>query len=151
MLTILPRVPLYLHAGESLSAADTNVQDALDLGAKRIGHGLNMDLFPGLEQRVRDAGVTVEVCPVSNQELRYVPDLRRHPARGWLRRGTRVALGSEDPSIFGTSGLSDDFAMAYLSWHLSLGKLKQLGLRSIAASTLPRERRERQRALFERR
>ena len=120
-------------------------------GAKRIGHGLNMDLFPGLEQRVRDAGVTVEVCPVSNQELRYVPDLRRHPARGWLRRGTRLALGSDDPSLFGTSGLSDDFAMAYLSWGLSLGKLKQLGLRSITASTLPRDRRERQRALFERR
>jgi adenosine deaminase CECR1 len=151
VLTTLPRVPLYLHAGESLLATDTNVQDALDLGARRIGHGLNMDLFPGLEQRVRDAGVTVEVCPVSNQELRYVPDLRRHPARGWLRRGTRVALGSDDPSIFGTSGLSDDFAMAYLSWRLSLGQLKQLGLRSITASTLPRERRERQRALFERR
>ena len=80
-----------------------------------------------------------------------MPDLRRHPARGWLRRGTRVALGSDDPSIYGTSGLSDDFAMAYLSWHLSLGKLKQLGLRSITASTLPRERRERQRTLFERR
>jgi adenosine deaminase CECR1 len=151
VLTTLPRVPLYLHAGESLSAADTNIQDALDLGARRIGHGLNMDLFPGLEQRVRDAGVTVEVCPVSNQTLRYVPDLRRHPARGWLRRGTRVALGSDDPSIFGTSGLSDDFAMAYLSWHLSLRTLKQLALRSITSSTLPRERRERQRTLFERR
>ena len=150
-LTTLPLVPLYLHAGESLSAADTNIQEALDLGARRIGHGLNMDLFPGLEQRVRDAGVTVEVCPLSNQALRYVPDLRRHPARAWLRRGTRVALGSDDPSIFGSRGLTDDFAMAYLSWHLGLGKLKQMALRSIAASTLPRERRERQRALFERR
>jgi adenosine deaminase CECR1 len=151
VLTSLPRVPLYLHAGESLEASDTNVEAALDLGAKRIGHGLNMDLFAGLEQRVRDAGVTVEVCPLSNQALRYVPDLRRHPAKGWLRRGTRVALGSDDPGLFGTRGLSDDFAMAYLSWHLGLGKLKQMALRSIAASTLPRERRERQRALFERR
>jgi len=82
VLTTLPRVPLYLHAGESLSAADTNVEGALDLGALRIGHGLNMDLFPGLEDRVREAGVTLEVCPISNQELRYVPDLRRHPATG---------------------------------------------------------------------
>jgi adenosine deaminase CECR1 len=151
VLTTLPRVPLYLHAGESLSAADTNVQDALDLGAERIGHGLNMDLFPGLEDRVREAGVTLEVCPISNQELRYVPDLRRHPARGWLRRGARISLGSDDPSIFGTRGLSDDLAMAYLSWGLSLTDLKRVALRSIASSTLPPERRERQRALFERR
>lgn len=151
VLTTLPRVPLYLHAGESLSATDTNVRDALDLGAERIGHGLNMDLFPGLERRVREAGVTVEVCPVSNQELRYVPDLRRHPARGWLRRGMRVALGSDDPSLFGTRGLSDDFAMAYLSWHLGLGRLKQMAVRSIIASTLPPARRERQLGIFERR
>jgi hypothetical protein len=48
----------------------------------------------------------------ASQALRYVRDLRRHPASGRLRRGTRVALGSDDPSIFGTSGLSDDFAMA---------------------------------------
>ncbi len=41
--------------------------------------------------------------------------------------------------------------MAYLSWRLSLRDLKQVALRSITSSTLPPERRERQRALFERR
>lgn len=151
VLTTLPRVPLYLHAGESLSAQDTNIEDALALGAERIGHGLNMGLFPGLEERLRGAGVTVESCPISNQELRYVPDLRRHPARGWLRRGTPVVLGSDDPSIFGSRGLSDDFTMAYLSWRLGIGDLKRLALRSISASTLPAARRARQRTLFERR
>lgn len=150
-LTSLPRVPLYLHAGESLSASDTNVREALELGAARIGHGLNMGLFPGLERDVREAGVTMEVCPLSNQTLRYVPDLRRHPARGWLRRGMRVTLGSDDPAIFGSSGLTDDFAMAYLSWSLGLRRLKQMALWSITASSLPQHRRERQRLLFERR
>jgi len=41
--------------------------------------------------------------------------------------------------------------MAYLSWRLDLDDLKRLALRSISTSTLPPERRARQRALFERR
>lgn|GEM_PF-1321017 len=150
-LTSLPQVPLLLHSGESLSPANTNVSEALELGALRIGHGINMGLFPGLEDKVRAAGVTMEVCPLSNQALRYVPDLRRHPAKGWLRRGMRVVLGSDDPVVLGSTGLTDDLAAAYLSWHLGLRTLKQMALRSISASTLPQDRKERQRTIFARR
>jgi adenosine deaminase CECR1 len=148
-LSTLPQVPLLLHSGESLSPADTNVGEALELGAPRIGHGLNMGLFPGLEDEVRKAAVTIEVCPLSNQALRYVPDLRRHPARGWLRRGMRVVLGSDDPAIFGSTGLTDDLSVAYLSWGIGLRTLKRMALRSITASVLPQDRKERQRTIFE--
>ena len=150
-LATLPQVPLLLHGGESVSPDNTNVREALELGALRIGHGVNMGLFPGLEDEVRGAGVTMEVCPLSNQALRYVPDLRRHPAKGWLRRGIRVVLGSDDPAIFGSTGLTDDISVAYLSWGIGLPTLKRMALRSITASSLPRDRKERQRAVFERR
>ena len=151
VLTTLPQVPLLLHGGESVSPANTNVREALELGALRIGHGVNMGLFPGLEDEVREAGVTMEVCPLSNQALRYVPDLRRHPAKGWLRRGMRVVLGSDDPAIFGSTGLTDDLSVAYLSWGIGLRTLKRMALRSITASSLPQDRKERQRTIFERR
>jgi len=151
VLASLPQVPLLLHGGESVSPANTNVREALELGARRIGHGVNMGLFPGLEDEVREAGVTMEVCPLSNQALRYAPDLRRHPAKGWLRRGMRVVLGSDDPAIFGSTGLTDDLSVAYLSWGIGLRTLKRMALRSITASSLPRDRKERQRAIFEQR
>ena len=144
-----PPLPLILHSGESLSPDDHNVGEALALGASRIGHGLNMGLFPGLEDDLRAAGVTVEVCPLSNQGLRYVTDLRRHPARGWLRRGLRCALSSDDPAIFGSTELSDDFAAAYLAWGLDLGALKRLALDSIHGSTLPAQDKQRQLKLFD--
>ena len=107
-----------------------------------------MDLFPGLEDEVREAGVTVEVCPISNQALRYVPDLRDHPAKGWLRRGIEAALGSDDPELFQSRELSDDFALAYLAWRLDLGTLKGLALRSITASSLPQAAKQRQLRAF---
>lgn len=148
VLTSEPRVPLFLHGGESLSLADTNVGEALDLGARRISHGINLGLFPGLEEKLRRANVTMEVCPISNQTLRYISDLRDHPAKGWLQRGLQAVLGSDDPAIFGSTSLSDDVALAYLAWGLDLRSLKKLALNSITASSLPAQRKRRQLQLF---
>jgi adenosine deaminase CECR1 len=148
VLTSQPTVPLFLHAGESLSPLNTNIEGALQSGADRVGHAVNLGLFPGLEDDLRRAGVTIEACPISNQALRYVPDLRRHPAKGWLRRGTPTALASDDPGIFGSPGLSGDFTLACLAWGLRLGTLKTLALTSITAAGLPAERERRQLQLF---
>ena len=150
VLSSLPQVSLFLHGGESLSPADTNVRDAWLLGSTRISHGLNIGLFPGLEAELRQSGVMLEVCPLSNKALRYVPDPRLHPAKGLLRRGLRIVLGSDDPAIFGTVGLTDDFWTVYVAWRLDLHTLKLLALDSILRSSLPADRRERQRDLFER-
>ena len=59
-------------------------------------------------------------------------------------------LGSDDPELFQSRELSDDFALAYLAWGLDLGALKELALQSIAASTLPAQAKQRQLTSFRR-
>ena len=131
-----PPVPLYLHGGESLSASNYNVLDAWLLGAQRIGHGVNLVNFLHLERKVRETGTVLEICPISNQSLGYVPDLRLHPARGLLMRGVQGVLSSDDPGIFRSEGLTDDFWQAYVAWGLDLRDLKQLARNSIVHSGL---------------
>jgi adenosine deaminase CECR1 len=113
-----------------------------------MGRG-RLDLFPGLEADVREQSVSAEVCPISNQALRYVKALRRHPARGRLRRGMHCTLSSDDPGLFGNAKPSDDFAVAYSAWGLVLATLKQLALEFIRESTLPATDKQRQLTLFE--
>src|SRR5262249_57761729 len=84
-----------------------------------------------LEERLKKHGVAGEVCPISNQMLRYVSDLRMHPADGYLRRGVPCVLSNDDPGIFGNDGLSYDFWVATLAWDLDLRALKQLALNSL--------------------
>jgi adenosine deaminase CECR1 len=139
-----PSVPLFLHGGESLSPSNFNIREAWMLGAKRISHGINLMFFPTLETLLRQSDVMLEVCPISNQALRYVLDPRLHPARGYLQRGLQCVLGSDDPSIFGTTGLTDDFWMAYVAWGLDIRSLKKLALNSILLSALPPELRQKQ-------
>jgi adenosine deaminase CECR1 len=127
-------LPFYFHDGESDWPSDENLYDAFLLGSRRMGHGFNLFRFPTLEERLKKRGAAVEVCPLSNQSLRYVSDLRMHPAAGYLRRGVPCVLSNDDPGIFGNDGLSYDFWAATLAWELDLRALKRLALNSLRYS-----------------
>lgn len=118
-------VPVIMHAGESTDPANRNMEYAMNLGIKRIGHGLNLHYFPDVEARVKARNVMLEVCPLSNQLLGYVPDLSRHPAKGYIERGLNVTICSDDCAIFDTAYITDDLLLAYLCWDLSIADIKR--------------------------
>ena len=102
-----------------------NIEYALDLGSKRLGHGMNLFRYPEVEKRVKAGNVMLEVCPLSNQLLGYIPDLRLHPAAGYIKRGLNVTISSDDCAIFDTSYITDDLLLAYLCWDLSVADIKR--------------------------
>ena len=127
-------LPLYFHDGESDWPQDENLYDAYLLGSRRIGHGFTLFRFPGLEDRLRAEGIALEVCPISNQLLRYVSDMRLHPASGYLARGLPIVINNDDPGIFGNDGLSYDLWEATVAWNLDLATLKRLMRNSLTYS-----------------
>ena len=50
----------------------------------------------------------LEVAPISNQILRYV-SLETHPAAALALDGVRIVLASDDPLVFGYTGLTLDW------------------------------------------
>jgi len=137
-------LPLFLHSGETNRAEGENLYDALLLGAPRIGHGLALVRHPLLMELVRERGVAIEACPISNQLLGYVADLRAHPAVAYINAGIPVVLAPDDPGIMRHT-VSHDFYAAFLAWELDLRELKQLALSSLVHSAMSPD--EKQRAL----
>ena len=137
-----PDLHIMLHAGESLYAYSDNVIDAYLLGAERIGHGLNLYRFPEIMELVREGGICLEVCPISNQALEYVEDLRGHPATEYLKRGVPISICSDDPAYQEHATLTDDFFSAIVCWDLGLAEIKQLCLNSITCSGMDDLQRE---------
>lgn len=137
-------LPLYLHSGETNRARGENLYDAVLLGAPRIGHGLALVRHPLLMELVRERGVAVEVCPISNQLLGYTADLRAHPAVTFINAGIPIVLAPDDPGIMRHT-LSRDYYQAFLAWELDLRELKQLALSSLVHSAMSEP--EKQRAL----
>jgi adenosine deaminase CECR1 len=131
-----PQLRFYLHDGESLWADDMNLFDALLVQPKRIGHGFNLFRFPVLEDHIIKHSIALEVCPISNQSLQLVPDLRLHPAAGYLNRGVQCVLASDDPLVFGNDGLTYDYWEAFMSWNLGLRAMKKLARNSLAYSSM---------------
>jgi adenosine deaminase-related growth factor len=128
--------PFYLHDGESAWGDNDNLIDAALLRPKRIGHAFNLFRFPSLYEKIKANDIALEICPISNQLLGLTPDLRTHPAAGYLNAGIQCVLASDDPLFFGNDGLSYDYWEALTAWGLDLAALKKLARNSIKYSGL---------------
>jgi adenosine deaminase len=91
-----------VHAGEFTGPA--GIWTAVyQLGATRIGHGIRAVDDAALLERLRDRGVTLELCPTSNVRLGLVGGLASHPLRRLMAAGVPVTLNSDDPLLLGVT------------------------------------------------
>lgn len=141
-----PQLRFFFHAGETDwhdSHADLNVIDAILLNATRIGHGYSIVKHPEALKLVKERDIAIEVCPISNQVLGLVNDLRNHPAIHLVLGGYPMIVASDDVASWGAQGLSDDFYEVFMSMsarNSDLRLLKKLAANSIHYSALSASR-----------
>ena len=123
------------HSGELLGPH--NVRVALDhLGPDRIGHGVRSVEDPTVLADVVRRGITLEVCPGSNVALGIYPHDAAVPLPRLIEAGARVALGADDPLLFG-SRLVDQYRTAREVHGLDDAALAELARASIEGSRAP--------------
>jgi adenosine deaminase len=117
------------HAGELLGA--DHVAHVLDeLAPDRLGHGVRSVEDPAVLRRVVADGVGLEVCPASNVGLGVHPDAAAVPGRALHEAGALVALGADDPLLFG-SRLVAQYATARDVWGMDDAALADLARSSL--------------------
>lgn len=123
------------HGGELLGA--DHVTDVLDhLRPHRLGHGVRSVEDPDVLARAVNTGVGFEVCPGSNVALGVYPDAAAVPLRTLFDAGARIALGADDPLLFG-SRLVDQYAIARHHHGFTDPELAELARRSVSISRAP--------------
>ncbi len=123
------------HAGELLGA--DHVQVALEhLAPQRLGHGVRCVEDERVLARVVEDEVTLEVCPSSNVALGVYGSPEEVPLPRLLEAGARVALGADDPLLFG-SRLAEQYALARDAHGLDDAALARLARASVEGSRAP--------------
>jgi adenosine deaminase len=123
------------HGGEL--CGPESVWACLDvLNAGRIGHGVRSVEDPDLVARLAGEGIPLEVCPLSNVGLGVYPDADAVPLRTLYDAGVQLALGADDPLLFG-SRLVAQYRLAREHHDFSDFDLAELARMSIRGSTAP--------------
>ncbi len=128
----LPGVP---HGGELLGPE--HVREVVDsLQPVRLGHGVRAAEDRALLDELADRGIAAEVCPASNVSLGVYHEARAVPLEVLRAAGVRVALGADDPLLFG-SRLVAQYEAARHVHALDDDALAALARDSIEASLAP--------------
>ena len=138
-------VPFTCHAGDSQDAE--TVRDAMDFGAKRIGHGHHVFEDKELCRRAIRENVTFEICPTSNIQCQSRESYKTHPAKAMLDMGMRVTINT-DNMILSDIDLDKEYAHCLNEMGFTMEDLIKCARNSVEAAFIPEEERQRLLALF---
>jgi aminodeoxyfutalosine deaminase len=116
------------HAGET--DGPHSIWAALELGARRIGHGIRAVEDPMLMAHLRDHDIPLEVSLTSNVRTGVVKSYESHPLRKLFDAGVPIVLNTDDPGIFATT-LLDEYEVAARHQGFTLDELKILAGNSL--------------------
>ena len=132
-------LPVTIHAGEALGA--DSVASALELGARRIGHGVrsveNGDVLRLLSERK----IPLELCPTSNLNTRVFAELKDYPIRALLNAGVIVTLNTDNLAVSNTS-LEGEYKKIADAFALTDAELREIAMNSARAAFLSEGERE---------
>lgn len=94
-------VPYTIHAGEA--AGPDSIRQALEMGAKRIGHGIRCTEDPALTQYLIDHQIILECCGTSNMNTKAFDQIDSYPIKKLLHMGMKVTLNSDDMTVSNTN------------------------------------------------
>ena len=90
-------IPFTIHAGEGDGAL--SVIKAINLGAKRIGHGVRAIESTEALNLLKEKDITLEVCPKSNLDTKMYNKLESHPIKKLLDKGVKVTINTDNRTV----------------------------------------------------
>ena len=94
-------MPFTIHSGECGSVQ--NVREALELGARRIGHGIALMKDRQLMEEFRKRRIGIEMCPTSNLQTKAIDCFENYPFHPFLESGLLVNINTDNRMVSNTT------------------------------------------------
>ncbi|MHA2303529.1 MAG: adenosine deaminase [Candidatus Thorarchaeota archaeon] len=131
---------LVAHAGEA--EGPESIWDVIKfLEVERIGHGTSAIKDAQLMDHIKEKGIAIESCPVSNVRTGVVASIEEHPIREFYDRGLLVTVNSDDPAFFDTN-ITFEYTQLHDKLGFSLADLYSITQNGIESAFLSEARKE---------
>lgn len=99
-------IPFTIHAGENGSYSE--VEKAINLGARRIGHGIHAIDNSDTIELIKNNDVLLEICPTSNVQTNAVNEYRDNPIYKFYNMGVKVSINTDNVTVSNLS-INDEY------------------------------------------
>ena len=127
-------VPFIIHAGEA--AGPESVWQALEFGAKRIGHGVRSIEDSALVATLAERKTPLEMCFTSNLQTKAVKNAESYPLCRFLEQGLAVTVNTDNMTVSGTD-LRREYRLLQDSFGLSVDALQGIACSAADGAFLP--------------
>lgn len=94
-------MPFTIHSGECGSS--NNVKIALELGARRVGHGIALIKDTELIKDCVKKRLGLELCPTSNFQTKAVLAIDEYPLRSFMDMGLLATINTDNRTVSNTN------------------------------------------------
>ena len=94
-------IPFTIHSGEC--GSEDNIREAIELGAKRLGHGIALEKSAELRALCKEKGIGIEMCPTSNFQTKAVDGPLNYPLKQFMDEGLLVSVHTDNRTVSGTT------------------------------------------------
>lgn len=116
-------IPFTIHAGEN--ASHKEIELAMQLGAKRVGHGIHANESLETQVLLKDKEVLLEMCPTSNVQTNAIETYADHPLEFFYNCDVRVCVNTDNTTVSGIT-LNDEYIKLHEQFGFTIEQFKKM-------------------------
>ena len=132
-------IPFTIHAGESGGAEE--IRKAINIGAKRIGHGIHCLENEDVVKLIHDKKILLEICPTSNIQTRAVKEYSSHPIYKLYKKGIYTCVNTDNVTVSNISLTEEYFKLAE-NFNFAFKDFKQMNIYALEKAFIKAQEKE---------
>jgi len=121
-------IPFTVHAGENGSYKE--VELAIELGAKRIGHGIHSHESKQTQEKLKEKDILLEICPTSNIQTSSIKEYKIHPIYEFYKNSIKVCINTDNKTVSNIT-LNDEYIKLHETFNFDIEAFKQMNINAI--------------------
>lgn len=132
-------IPFTIHAGEASDAKEVEV--AIKMGAKRIGHGIHSINDENVIKLIKDNNILLEICPTSNIQTNAIDTYKNHPIKILYKKGVEISINTDNTTVSNID-LNNEYLKLINNFNFNFSDFKKINIMAINHAFISQKEKE---------